>query len=343
MNVNAAPSRIVIAGGGGFIGKHLTEHLIDAGWSVAILSRGRAPAHHPVEAEWVQWDGRTLGDWAGHLEGAAGLINLAGRNVNCRYTASNRRAILQSRLDSVHVLDEAVGRCQIPPAVWVQASTLAIHGDRGDAWLDEASPPGHESDFSPGIGRAWEAAFGGARAGGARKVLLRMSFVLGTDGGALPFLARLARFGLGGRIGSGRQFYSWVHVEDVSRVVEWALSRTRLSGLFNVTSPNPVRNAAFMAELRRVVRRPPSPPVPVWAIRLGCLLMRTEPELALRSRRGLPRRLEQAGFRFKYPELGPALDALLAPKTAERAAAVADAAQLPRRAPVRGLTHLWKL
>lgn len=299
--------RIVLAGGSGFLGTHLARHLRQAGYAITVLSRQGLASTEPDGdgVRWVQWDGQTIGPWSAELAGAAALVNLTGRNVNCRYTGRNRHAILHSRLDSVRVLDEAMQRCDQPPPVWVQASTLAIYGDRADEPLDEASPTG--PGFSPDVARAWEQAVSEADAGGARKVLLRASFVLGTDGGALPTLARLVKLGLGGRVGSGRQFYSWIHVRDLCRIVQKAIEQPAMNGIYNATSPQPVRNGAFMQELRRVLRRPWSPPAPAWAVRLGCLLMHTEPELALRSRHGLPRRLTEMGFAFEYPHLPAAL------------------------------------
>ncbi|MEX0885768.1 MAG: TIGR01777 family oxidoreductase [Phycisphaeraceae bacterium] len=308
-----SPSRVILAGGSGFLGIHLARHLQHAGYAIMVLSRRATDSEQEECVRWVRWDGRTLGPWAEELEGTAALINLAGRNVNCRYTAGNRRAILHSRLDSVHVLDQAVQRCQTPPPVWVQMSTLAIYGDRGDEVLDEDSSTGQR--FSPDVARAWEQAAIDAEAEGARKVLLRASFVLGTDGGALPTLARLVKLGLGGSVGSGRQFYSWIHVRDLCRIVQQAIAQPSMSGIYNATSPQPVRNREFMHQLRRVLHRPWSPPAPAWAVRLGCVLMRSEPELALRSRYGVPRRLAEMGFAFDYPDLLTALADLYGPSS----------------------------
>jgi uncharacterized protein (TIGR01777 family) len=314
------PSTIVIAGGTGFTGRHVTAWLLKAGYRVVALTRQPAQPEHDPDARLVHlsWDGRTLGPWARALENAAGVVNLAGRNVNCRYTARHRREILESRLDSVRVLGQAVRQCVNPPPVWVQAATLAIHGHRGDQPLTEAAHIG--GGFSPDVARAWEQAVHDALVDlPIRPVILRMSFVLGSDGGALPVLARLVRWGLGGAIGDGQQYYSWIHIHDVCRVISRALEDDLMRGVFHVTSPGPVRNEAFMRQLRRAVGCRVGLPCPAWMVHLGCLLMGSEAELALRSRRGVPARLEVMGFGFRFNHLEEALKDLLSPGSAGQA------------------------
>lgn len=322
------PPRIVLAGGSGFLGTHLTRHLQSAGYGITILSRQVTMPRETDGVRWVPWDGRTPGFWTEELEDAATLVNLADRNVNCRYTTRHRTAIRQSRLESVSVLDEAMQHCRQSPPVWVQLSTLAIYGDRGDEVLDEHAPTGE--GFSPDVARAWEQAVQDAPAGGARKVMLRASFVLGSEGGALPMLAKLVKLGLGGSVGSGRQFYSWLHVQDLCCIVQSAIERPEMQGIYNATAPEPVSNKQFMRELRRVLHRPWSPSAPKWAVQLGGWLLRSEPELALRSRYGVPRRLTEIGFAFDFPDLPSALADLLSSSTVARA----EAAGIAQRAPM---------
>ena len=317
--MNPLKPHIVLAGGSGFIGRHLARHLLQAGYAVTILSRSPAmknDAREQPHLRWVCWDGRTLGPWAACLENAAGLINLAGQNVNCRYHARNRQAILNSRLDSTRILGQACRQCSQPPKVWIQSSTLAIHSDRGDEVLTETSPIG--TGFSPSVAKAWEDAAIEAAGPDIRQVILRISFVLGRDGGALPMLAKLARMGLGGSVGDGKQYYSWIHIDDLAGIILQAILHPSMQGLYNATSPAPVRNTVFMKLVRQTVGRGWSPPAPRWAIHLGCWLMRTEPELALRSCYGLPARLAEAGFRFTYPTLEEALDNLYPSHAAAR-------------------------
>jgi uncharacterized protein (TIGR01777 family) len=239
-------------------------------------------------------------------------VNLAGRSVNCRYTEENRREIVQSRVDSVKAIAEAIRRAGTPPEVLVQAGSLAIYGDPGERDCDEASPPG--TGFSAETCVAWEEAFAGDAIAATRRVLFRIGFVLGRDGGALEMLARLTRRFLGGRVGSGQQYISWLHVRDMIRIALWAIDSVDASGVFNATGPNPVTNETFMRALRHALRRPWSPPTPAWAVALGARFMDTEPSLALEGRKCVPKRLSEQGFVFEFPELGPALGEIFGAK-----------------------------
>lgn len=277
--------RIILAGGSGFLGQSLAKTLHGKGHEVIVL--GRAAPHRSAIARHVQWDGRALGDWAGLLDGAQAVVNLTGRSVNCRHTPENRREIIESRVNSVRVLGEAIARSNRPPEVFVQASSLAIYGDPGDRWCDEDSP--HAEGFSETVCKRWEGAFDAISGPGMRKVVLRIGIVLGTDGGALPVLARLTRWFLGGAVGNGQQYISWIHIADFNRMLMAAIERDDLAGVFNATGPNPATNAEFMRELRRALHRPWSPPVPAWATRIGARLMGTEASLALTGRRCRPK------------------------------------------------------
>lgn len=300
---------MVVAGGSGFLGRSLIPSLLDRFEDVVVLTRG--PARVDSRVRHLNWDARTVGTWAGEVNGAAAVINLVGRTVDCRKTPANRKVILESRVDSVRALAEAVRRAASPPAAWVQSATAHIFGDTGDELLDESAPIG--TGFAPTVGVAWEKAFDEPDLPRTRRVTLRISFVLGRGGGALRTLARLARLGLGGATGAGRQWMSWIHEADLNRIILRAIDDPSMKGVYVVTAPGAVRNAEFMRLLRRAVRRPWSPPVPEPVVRVGAWLMRTDPELALLGRRCVPTRLLKEGFRFDFPELGPALDELLSP------------------------------
>lgn len=305
--------RVVLAGGSGFLGGVLARKLVERGYGVVVLTRrARGKGGRGDGVREVAWDGRTVGDWARELEGAAAVINLAGKNVNCRYTAAARREILESRVDSVKALAGAMARCGQGPRVFVQCASAAIYGNAGEAELEEGTrpaPPAGEDPFSPNVCQAWELAVHAAEMGATRKVILRIGFVLHAEGGALATLARITRCFLGGRAGSGRQFMSWIHHEDFAEVVLRVVEKPEaFAGTYLAVSPSPTRNGEFMRALRRALHRPWSPPAPVWAIRAACFFMRTEPELALRSRRCYPRRLErEAGFAFAFPTIEGAL------------------------------------
>jgi uncharacterized protein (TIGR01777 family) len=306
--------RIILAGGSGFFGTILARDLNARGYEVIVLSRSptrsdaqfrNVPATRHPSPVTDHWDGRTLGAWADHLNGACAVINLAGRSVNCRHTAENRREINESRVNSVSVIAEAIRRCARPPPVWVQAAGQGIYGDEGEGCCDEDTPPGE--GFLVETCRLWESAFNESSTPGTRRVLLRIGFALGADGGALKTLAGIAKWGLGGTVGGGRQPINWIHGADLSRVFLSAIERPGWRGVFNASGPNPATNAEFMRELRGALRRPWSPPAPAWAVRIGAWLMGSDGRLALTGRPCVPKRLLEQGFEFDFPELSGAL------------------------------------
>jgi uncharacterized protein (TIGR01777 family) len=302
--------KIVIAGGSGQVGTVVARACHAAGDEVIVLSR--RPDHRPWRV--VAWDGRTPGPWHNEVDGAEVVINLAGRSVNCRYNASNRREIFDSRVESTRAVGEAIAAASRPPRVWLQASTATIYAHRYDAPNDEASPiidggagaPG-SWQFSVDVARAWESAFDAAAAPNTRKVALRSAMTLSPDrGGVFDTLLGLVRCGLGGRAGDGRQFISWVHYEDFVDAVRWLIDRDDISGAINVAAPGPLPNAEFMRLLRRAWGAPLGLPATRWMLEVGAVLMRTETELILKSRRVVPRRLLEHGFTFRFPAWEPA-------------------------------------
>ena len=305
-NFTMAQKRIVIAGGSGFIGRVLTADFLARGFEVAVLTR--SPRERAGGVREVAWDGRYPGEWAQWLNGAQAVFNLAGRNINCPHTAENLSAIVASRVGSVNALAAAVAGAATPPRTWVQASATGFYGDTGDRVCDETAPVG--SDALAQVCRQWEAAFQAARVPQTRKVALRIGFVLGRDGGALPVLSRLVRLFLGGAAGSGGQFISWVHIADLVRMFATAAGDEKLSGTFNAVAPVAVTNAEFMRGLRRALRRPWSPPAPEFAVRLGARFMGGEPSLVLAGSRCLPARFLSGGFQFQFPTLPAALEDL---------------------------------
>ena len=295
--------RIVIAGGSGFIGHALCDFLWHRNFDVVVLTRGRDQSRGG--ARYVNWDGKTAGGWTREVDAAAAVVNLAGRSVNCRFTEENRSDILNSRVDSTRAVVEAIAQSAAPPPVLVQASGIGYYGETGDRAVDESTRAG--TDFMAAVCQRWEGATDAVALPATRKVMLRLGIVLGRGGGALKVLGRLTKAYLGGAAGSGRQFVSWVHIHDVVRMIVAVIERDDLSGVFNATAPNPVTNAELMRELRRVLRRPWSPPAPSPIVRLGAWLMGTEGDLALQSSRVIPKRLLDAAFTFGYPHLREAL------------------------------------
>ena len=299
--------KIVIAGGTGQVGTILARAFRRDGHSVVVLSRTPKSALWPV----IQWDGRSIGPWTEQLEGADVMINLAGRSVNCRYYAENRRRIMESRVNSTRIVGQAITQAVKPPRVWLQASTATIYEHRFDAPNEEFTGilGGTEPNapdtwrFSIDVARAWEkAAQDAGPLARTRLVLMRSAIIMSPDrGGAFDMLLKLVRFGLGGRNGSGRQFVSWIHETDFVRAVYWLIEHESLSGAVNLAAPNPTPNADFMRDLRRAWKMPVGLPSTEWMLEIGAFLLRTETELILKSRHVVPGRLHQDGFSFQFP------------------------------------------
>lgn len=272
---------------------------------MTILSRRKSVAPWPV----VLWDGVSLGDWTRELENTDVLINLVGRNVNCRYTPKHRREIMNSRVLSTRILGEAIQRLSAPPRVWLNSSTATIYRHVFDRVMDETSGEigGNEPDapsswqFSIQVATVWEEAFFAANTPRTRKIALRSSVILSPDReGIFDVLLRLVRFGLGGASGSGKQFVSWIHDADFVGAIDFLIAREDLSGVLNVASPNPLPNSDFMRELREAWGAKIGLPASQWMLELGAIFLRTETELVLKSRRVVPARLLASGFKFQF-------------------------------------------
>jgi uncharacterized protein (TIGR01777 family) len=294
--------KIVIAGGSGTLGQRISADLSSKGDDIVVLTRSPRDS---LAFRQVAWDGRSVGKWASELEDAV-LINLAGELVDRRPTKANIELLRNSRVDPTWALVEASH--EYAPRLWVQGSSTAIYGDAGDEIVTEDAEIPSGPPQMPGVARPWEETATAATTG--RQVILRMSLVLDTNTPVLDRLTLLVRFWLGGRIGTGRQWVSWIHVRDMLRALRFVMD-SEIEGVVNVTSPNPVQNETLMRELRRLLNRPWAPPTPAPLVRIGAWLMGSDPEIALTGRRCIPERLLDAGFDFELPELTAALDDLL--------------------------------
>ena len=297
--------KIVIPGGSGQVGTLLARRLVADRHEVVVLSR--TPASTPWRT--VVWDGRTLGEWRREFDSADAVINLAGRSVNCRYSAANREAILESRVSSTRIVGEAIASALSPPRVWLQAATATIYAHRYDAANDEETGllGGAEADvpatwrFSIEVARAWEQALDEARTPQTRKVALRSAMIMSPDrDGVFDALLRLVRYGLGGQAGDGRQYVSWIHENDFVSAIYWLLEQDSVVGPVNLSAPNPMPNAEFMHALRQAWGVPVGLPAAKWMLEIGAVLLGTETELILKSRRVTPARLLRAGFAFQF-------------------------------------------
>ncbi|MGH7244717.1 MAG: TIGR01777 family oxidoreductase [Phycisphaerales bacterium] len=308
METNLRGKRVVIAGGRGFLGGILGEAL--RGRGAHLFSLTRSP--RPGKEDEVAWDARSVGEWKQTLTGALAVVNLVGRSVDCIKNERNCKEIISSRVDATRAIGMALKEVDDPPCIWVQMSTAHAYGDPPDALCDENSPLG--TGFAPEVASVWEGEHANWLSAGTRSVVLRTSFVLSRRGGALPTLERLARFGLGGKIGSGRQGLSWIHEKDITRLMKRAIADPTMSGMYVATAPTPVSMLDFMQELRRAVRMPLGLPSPAWMVRIGSMILRNDPELALLGRYCASKRLSEEGFRFSFPGLRSAFDSLYGPR-----------------------------
>jgi uncharacterized protein (TIGR01777 family) len=302
--------RIVLAGGSGLLGKLLAQHLRAQHYEIVVLSR--APQSSTQNVRTLQWDSRTVGDWARELDGAFAVINLTGRSVNCRYNEKNRREILDSRVLSTRAIGEAIARCANPPVVWLNASTATIYKHSVDKPMDEnaemAATADAKDEFSVEVAMAWESAFFEVPTPKTRKAALRISMVLVDEPGSVfPVLRSLVKRGLGGAQAGGQQYVSWIHHEDFSRAVDYALTHEDVAGGLNVAAPNPITNQEMMRVLRGVCHMPIGLPAARWMMEIGAFFMRTETELMLKSRRVVPGKLLTRGFEFRFSEFEAAV------------------------------------
>jgi len=296
--------KIVIPGGSGFLGMSLARFFERQGYSVIVLSRKAKKSEGNVS--FIQWDGKLLGPWADEFENASAIINMAGRTVDCRYTEANKAQILNSRLDSTKIIGEAIQKCQNPPKVWLNSSSATIYEGSRDKMQDEETGT-IGNDFSMNVCKEWEQMFFSSELPQTRRVALRTSIVLGKGGGAMQPLLNLAKVGLGGTQGDGGQFFSWLHIKDFVKIVNWLIEHEQIEGVVNCVAPNPVTNKELMQILRKSVGMPLGLPLANWMLKLGAMLIQTETELILKSRKVYPKRLVEEGYFFQYTLLEDAI------------------------------------
>lgn len=300
----------MLAGGSGFLGNALAERFVARGDEVIVLTR--SPRERADGAKEISWDAKSPGDWTKFVDGADSVINLAGKSVDCRYTEKNRQLIIASRVDSTRVLGEAIAQCKSPPRVWLNSSSATIYKHTFDTPMDESgetgATPEAKDEFSVEVIRQWERALDEAQTPDTRKIAMRITLVFGKSGGVFPVLRRLARFGLGGKMGGGRQFVSWIHVEDFCRAVEWLIAHDELAGPVNFAAPNPLPNRDMTRLVREACGVPFGLPAAEWMLEVGAFFLRTETELLIKSRYVVPGKLPASGFKFQFPELRGALE-----------------------------------
>ena len=299
--------KLIIAAGTGFLGQVLVEHFKNKFDEIVIFTRGE---HKILDAiKYINWDAKTFSGWENELENASVLINLAGKSVDCRYTDANKKEIYDSRIDSTKILNQAVLNCKNPPKHWLNSSTSTIYRFSLDKQMDEVNGEIGD-DFSMNIAKSWEKAFFETQTPKTLKTALRTSIVLGKNGGAFIPLKMLTKFGFGGKQGKGNQFISWIHEKDFARAIEF-ISEKEMSGIVNVVSPKPIANYEFMKKLRKSIGVSFGISTSKFLLKIGSFIIRTEPELVLKSRNVIPKRLQENGFHYEYDTLEKAFENLL--------------------------------
>jgi uncharacterized protein (TIGR01777 family) len=300
--------KIILAGGSGYLGQVLATHYAPLAHEVIILSRtAKAQSGNIVT---LVWDARQEGAWTSALEGADMLINLCGKNVNCRYTAKNRAEIVDSRVQPTRLLGKVIGQLARPPKLWINVTSATIYRHAEDFAQDEITGQiGY--GFSIDVCRQWEQAFFDSHTPHTRKVALRMGIVLGRKDGVFPRLLNLVKFGLGGRQGDGKQYVAWVHEQDVVHSTEWLLNHPEVSGVVNCAAPEPIKNSDLMQALRKAYGLPVGLPAPTWLLNIGARLIGTETELILKSRWVAPKRLLDGGYPFLFSRADYAIKDIL--------------------------------
>jgi uncharacterized protein len=291
--------KIVIAGGTGFVGNYLTKQFTQNGYEVKIISRG---------ANFIQW--KNVEEIVEALNGAEMLINLAGKSVDCRYNEKNKQEILSSRVDTTIALGKAMLQCSNPPKIWINSSTATIYRYSDDKPMTEANGE-IGTGFSVNIAKQWEQSFFDFKLPNTRQIALRISIVLGKNGGVIKPMMNLVRFGLGGKQGNGKQMFSWIHIEDLYQIILHLQSNEKLVGAFNCATPNPITNSVLMQTFRQVMNIKFGLPSPKFLLEIGARIIKTETELILKSRWVLPEKILQTGFVFKYPTIDKALENII--------------------------------
>ncbi|HEX4966117.1 MAG TPA: TIGR01777 family oxidoreductase [Thermoanaerobaculia bacterium] len=296
--------RIVITGGSGLIGRAVAREMGGEGHEVVVLTRDPSKVKElPSNTRAVQWDGRTGDGWAPLLDGGTAIVHLAGESIAAgRWTASRKRRIRASRVESSGAVMAAIRQAKEKPKALLQGSAVGIYGPLGDEVATEAHPPG--TDFLAEVCVEWEAATAEAESHGVRRPILRTGIVLAGDGGALPKMALPFRLGAGGPLGSGRQWLPWIHLADEVGAIRFLLEREVARGPFNLTAPQPLTNRDFSRALGKALHRPSLAPAPAFALRL---VLGEMAAMLLQGQRAVPQRLLEMGYVFRFPEALAAL------------------------------------
>ena len=300
--------KIILAGGTGFLGQAIINRFNTSDTQIIVFTRGSSRKEKNVS--YLNWDGKTNGNWVNELEGADVLINLSGKSVDCRYNEKNKAEIISSRINATKVLGGAINKTKNPPKVWLNCASATIYRNAEDRPMDEFDGE-IGTGFSVDVCKQWEQSFNEAKTPNTRKVALRISMVLGKGGGVIPVMTKLVKAGLGGKMGNGKQYISWIDEEDFLNALVWLIENEKALGVYNLAAPEPIPNKEFMKLMRNRLHKRIGLPAAEWMLRIGAVFLKTETELILKSRRVVPTKLLNEGFKFKFPSAEQALEKLL--------------------------------
>ena len=299
--------KLIIAGGTGFLGKALIKQFENEYDKIIVLSRSENRQTNNIS--YIHWDAKSFGTWNAELEGAEAIINLTGRNINCRYTKKNKAAILASRLESTAIIGEAILKCTHPPKVWINASATGIYQFKENKFSTEVNSE-IGTGFMAEVCVAWEKAVANFNLPQTRQLIIRISMVLGHGGGAFPVMSKLASLGLGGTLGKGTQQVSWIHIADYCALIKWMIDTNTAVGVYNGVAPTPIMNKDMMRLFRQKAHMKIGLPAYTWMLEIGAFFIGTEPEIILGSTYAYPEKAINEGFAFKYKTMEACLDNL---------------------------------
>ncbi|MEO8148463.1 MAG: TIGR01777 family oxidoreductase [Bacteroidia bacterium] len=303
--------KIILAAGTGFLGQCIIKHLHND-YKIVVLTRNVKSQLPIANCKLFQWDAKTIGKWSEELEGAFAVINLAGKSVDCRYNEKNKKEIFDSRTDSTKAIGKAIQNCKEPPKIWINSASATIYRHAEDRPMDEIKGE-RGNGFSVEVCKKWEETFNEVVTPQTRKIILRIAMVLGNEGGVFPVLKRLVKFGLGGKQGNGNQYMSWVHEYDFVNCIKFIFEHDNISGVYNCAAPGPLPNKDFMKIIRSALNVKIGLPANKLMLEVGAVFLRTETELILKSRRVVPTKLLQSGFKFKFEKVSDAINDLVSP------------------------------
>lgn len=301
-------NKIVLAGGTGYLGQVLCDYYKDKANEIVVLSRGKHSIQKNIHFE--IWDGKSKGSWTKHLEDCDLLINLCGKNVNCRYTKRNREEIFRSRLEPTALLGTVIAGLKNPPKVWINLASATIYRYAEDRYQDEETGD-IGNGFSVEVCKAWEKTFFESPTPHTKKIALRTGMVMGRSDGVIPRLKNLVCLGMGGKQGDGLQYISWIHEHDFARVTEWVYNNGRDLEVYNCTSPDAIQNRDFMSMFRKAIGVLLGLSTPQWLLQIGAFIIGTEIELILKSRWVYPKLLIDKGFQFQFAKPDHAIHDIL--------------------------------